>query len=384
MNTTDVANTTRAGSWRKQPQGYRAFYPAPLPPEPPLQIDDELQALLSRADRCLGRLDGSIQTLPNPDMLVFMYVRKEAVHSSRIEGTLSSLNDVLEAEARILNPNRPRDVGEVLNYAAAINYALERLQTLPVSVRLIRELHARLLKGVRGEESRPGELRTVQNWVGPAGAGPVEAAFVPPPADEVPEALGQLERFLHDDQPMPLLIRIGLAHAQFETIHPFLDGNGRVGRLLIMFLLCERAVLHKPALYISHYLRAHRQRYFDLLQAVRTQGDWEGWLKFFVEAVIESTEQAVATARSVVELRERDRMRIVEGFGRVAGNALKVVEQLYQRPLITVKEVQELTGVSYPSANQLVVRFVESGLLSEITRRTRNRVFRYGEYIELF
>ena len=340
--------------------------------------------MLSRADRCLGRLDGSIQTLPNPDMLVFMYVRKEAVHSSRIEGTLSSLNDVLEAEARILNPNRPRDVGEVLNYAVAINYALERLQTLPVSVRLIRELHARLLKGVRGEESRPGELRTVQNWVGPAGAGPVEAAFVPPPADEVPEALGQLERFLHDDQPMPLLIRIGLAHAQFETIHPFLDGNGRVGRLLIVFLLCERAVLHKPALYISHYLRAHRQRYFDLLQAVRTQGDWEGWLKFFVEAVIESTEQAVATARSVVELRERDRMRIVEGFGRVAGNALKVVEQLHQRPLITVKEVQELTGVSYPSANQLVVRFVESGLLSEITRRTRNRVFRYGEYIELF
>ncbi len=367
-----------------QPQGYRAFYPAPLPPDPPVRMDNELQALLSRADRSLGRLDGSIQTLPNPDILVFMYIRKEAVHSSQIEGTLSSLNDVLEAEARILNPTRPRDVGEVLNYIQAVNYGLDRLNTLPVSVRLIREIHAHLLKGVRGEQTRPGELRAVQNWVGPAGTGPGEALFVPPPAEEVPLALGQLERFLHDDQPMPLLIKIGLAHAQLETIHPFLDGNGRVGRLLIVFLLCEREVLRKPALYISHYLRAHRQRYFDLLQAVRTHGEWESWLKFFLEAVIESTEQAVATARSVVELRERDRMRVVEGFGRVAGNALRVLERLFQSPVVTVKEVQELTSVSFQSANQLVERFVEHGILSEMTGRTRNRAFRYGEYIELF
>ncbi|HDJ29884.1 MAG TPA: Fic family protein, partial [Candidatus Acetothermia bacterium] len=233
----------RAGRYVRQPQGYRAFIPAPLPPNPPVRVDAQMQVALSQAELALGRLDGSIQTLPDPDLFVFMYVRKEAVLSSQIEGTQSSLDDLLEAEAKIFRADRPRDVEEVLNYVNAMNYGLERLRTLPISVRLIREIHKRLLKGVRGARRQPGELRTTQNWIGPGGCTLNEATFVPPPPSEVPKALGDWERFLHKDYAMPFLIKVGLAHAQFETIHPFLDGNGRIGRLLITFLLCERGIL---------------------------------------------------------------------------------------------------------------------------------------------
>ncbi|MFA7608194.1 MAG: Fic/DOC family N-terminal domain-containing protein, partial [Rhodocyclaceae bacterium] len=243
----------RAGRYIAQPTGYRAFSPAPLPPQPPVRLEGELQGLLSKADRALGRLDGSIQTLPNPDLFVFMYVRKEAVLSSQIEGTQSSLQDLLAAEAHILSPGLPRDVDEVVNYVNAMNYGLARLADLPVSVRLIREIHQRLLQGVRGARLTPGELRRTQNWIGPGGCSLNEATFVPPPPHEVPEALGALETFLHAESDIPALVRIGLAHAQFETIHPFLDGNGRVGRLLISFLLCQREILVKPVLYLSHY-----------------------------------------------------------------------------------------------------------------------------------
>ncbi|MCU0707740.1 MAG: Fic family protein, partial [Pirellula sp.] len=240
----------RAGHYVRQPTGYRAFIPKPLPPDPALVISPEVQVLLSKADRALGRLDGSIQTLPHPDLFVFMYVRKEAVLSSQIEGTQSSLQDVLAAEAQILSPDRPQDVDEVVNYVRAMNYGLERLKELPVSVRLIREIHAELLKGVRGQHLTPGEIRTSQNWIGPAGCSLNEATFVPPPHYEVAKHLGDLELFLHSDIQLPMLVRIGLAHVQFETIHPFLDGNGRVGRLLIAFLLCEQEILLKPVLYL--------------------------------------------------------------------------------------------------------------------------------------
>jgi Fic family protein len=245
-----------------------------------------LQRLLSQADLALGRLDGSIQILPNPDLFVFMYVRKEAVLSSQIEGTQSSLQDLLAAEASILAPEQPPDVDEVINYVAAMNYGIARLRDLPVSVRLIREIHERLLHGVRGANLTPGELRRSQNWIGPGGCMLSEASFVPPPPHELPEALGSLERFLHTDDTLPLLVKIGLAHAQFETIHPFLDGNGRVGRLLVTFLLCEKGVLQKPVLYLSHYFKKHRQRYYELLQATRDDGDWEGWLNFFLRGVV--------------------------------------------------------------------------------------------------
>ena len=263
-----MSTAGRAGIYRQQTGGFKAFIPSAMPPNPPIRIEGRLQALLSQADLALGRLAGSIETLPNPDLFVFMYVRKEAVLSSQIEGTQSSLQDLLSAEAKLFTPDRPHDVNEVLNYVAAMNHGLARLDSFPVSVRLIREIHAKLLSGVRGSFLTPGELRTTQNWIGPGGCTLNEAIFVPPPPFEVPNALGDLERFLHAVDDLPLLIKIGLSHAQFETIHPFLDGNGRIGRLLITFLLCEKKVLLKPVLYLSYYFKRHRHLYYDHLQAV--------------------------------------------------------------------------------------------------------------------
>lgn len=313
-----------------------------------------------------------------------MYVRKEAVLSSQIEGTQSSLQDVLAAEARIFSPDQPADVNEVINYVRAMNHGLARLQSLPVSVRLIREIHQELLAGVRGQHLTPGKLRTTQNWIGPAGCTLAEATFVPPPPHEVPHVLGDLENFLHAESPLPLLIKIGLAHAQFETIHPFLDGNGRVGRLLITFLLCEKEVLLKPVLYLSYYFKRHRQKYYELLQAVREHGDWEAWLAFFLRGVEEVSQQAVNTARQVLLLREAHRQLITERIGRMAGNGHRVLESLYGNPVVSVNEVQNLIGVTYPAANNLVTQLVNLGILQEMTGQRRNRRFRYVEYIQLF
>jgi Fic family protein len=374
----------RAGVYIAQPAGYRAFSPAVLPPQPPVRLEGELQALLSNADRALGRLDGSIQTLPNPDLFVFMYVRKEAVLSSQIEGTQSSLADLLTAEAQLLSPDTPRDVDEVINYVAAMNHGLSRLTELPVSVRLIREIHERLLRGVRGARLTPGELRRTQNWIGPGGCTLNEATFVPPPPHEVPDALAALERFLHAPSDLPALIQIGLAHSQFETIHPFLDGNGRVGRLLISFLLCQREILLKPVLYLSHYFKRHRAEYYERLQAVRDVGDWEGWLAFFLRGVASVSLEATDTARRILALREDHRARVTAGLGRGAGNGHRVLEHLYQRPIMAVADVQALTGTSYTAANTLVSRFVEIGVLVEATGNRRNRLFRYQPYIDLF
>ncbi len=374
----------RAGRYIAQPTGYRAFSPAPLPPQPPVRLEGELQGLLSKADRALGRLDGSIQILPNPDLFVFMYVRKEAVLSSQIEGTQSSLQDLLAAEAHILSPGLPRDVDEVVNYVTAMNYGLARLAELPVSVRLIREIHQRLLQGVRGARLTPGELRRTQNWIGPGGCGLNEATFVPPPPHEVPEALGALETFLHAESDIPALVQIGLAHAQFETIHPFLDGNGRVGRLLISFLLCQREILVKPVLYLSHYFKRHRAEYYERLQAIRDTGDWEGWLAFFLRGVASVSLEATDTARRILALREDHRARVTQGLGRAAGNGHKVLEHLYQRPIVAVADVEALTATSYTAANNLVSRLVELGVLVEATGYRRNRLFRYQAYIDLF
>ncbi len=339
---------------------------------------------LSKADRALGRLDGSIQTLPNPDLFVYMYVRKEAVLSSQIEGTQSSLQDVLAAEARMLSSRGPNDTGEVVNYVEAMNHGLERLADLPVSIRLIREIHQKLLHGVRGTHLTPGELRTTQNWIGPGGCTLAEASFVPPPPHEVQTALSDLERFLHDATPGPLLIKIGLAHAQFETIHPFLDGNGRVGRLLITFLLCESGVLHKPVLYLSYFFKQHRQEYYDLLQAVRDTGNWEAWLEFFLHGVYEVSQQATDTARQILMLREQHRAIITEKLGRAAGNGHRTLEHLYWHPIVSVNEIQKWTGATYPAANSLVARLVDHGILQEYTGQTRNRRFMYKSYIDLF
>jgi Fic family protein len=374
----------RAGQYEKQLTGYRAFIPAPLPPAPPVRVESDLQALLSKADLALGRLDGSIQTLPNPDLFVLMYVRKEAVLSSQIEGTQSSLQDVLAAEAQVLSSDTPRDVDEVLNYVAAMNHGLARLPKLPVSVRLIREIHEKLLHGVRGSHMTPGELRRTQNWIGPSGCTLAEATFVPPPPLEVPNALGALEKFLHRNDRLPLLVKIGLAHAQFETIHPFLDGNGRVGRLLITFLLCERGVLHKPVLYLSHYFKRHRSRYYDLLQNVRDRGDWESWLAFFLRGVSEVSTQATNTARRILALREEHRRIITTHLGRAAANGYRVLERLYERPILSVEDIRQLTGTTFPAANQLAQKLVEQGLVTEMTGQKRHRRFRYDAYVRLF
>jgi len=313
-----------------------------------------------------------------------MYVRKEAVLSSQIEGTQSSLHDLLAAEAEILSPERPRDVEEVINYVRAVNHGLERLTDMPVCIRLIREMHRVLLEGVRGSDRKPGELRRGQNYIGPRPGTLAEAVFIPPPADLIPETLGELESFLHSEDDLPLLVKIGLAHAQFETIHPFEDGNGRVGRLLITFLLCERQVLMKPVLYLSYYLRRYRQEYYESLQAVRDAGDWEGWLTFFLQGVAEVSAQATETARRILALRENHRALIAQYFGRASGNGHRLLEWLYERPIVSVNEVQDLIGTSYPAANALVSRMEDHGILREITGHRRNRRFRYEDYVQLF
>lgn len=379
-----VNNKNRAGIYVQQKTGYRAFIPSPLPPVPPIELSGELQTLLSKADRALGRLDGSVTTLPNPDLFVFMYVRKEAVLSSQIEGTQSSLQDVLAAEARILDRERPSDVREVLNYIDALRYGLERLATLPVSVRLFREIHEHLMRGARGSHLTPGELRRTQNWIGPAGCTLNSATFVPPPPEQVLQSLSDLELFLHKDQSLPLLIRIGLAHAQFETIHPFLDGNGRIGRLLIAFLLCEAEVLQKPVLYLSHYFKRERQAYYEHLQAIRDHSDWEGWLRFFLRGIAEVSQQATETARRILQLREEHRALITEQCGYSAGSGHRVLEAMYERPILSVKDVEAITGNGYAAANNLVAKLAETGMLREITGQARNRRFRYEPYIHLF
>lgn len=378
------SDPTRAGHYQAQPTGYRAFIPTPLPPKPPVRMTDGLQRLLSTADRELGRLDGSVLTLPNPDLFVLMYVRKEAVLSSQIEGTQSSLQDLLSAESHLLSKSEAGDVGEVVNYVAAMNHGLSRLRELPVSVRLIREIHAELMRGVRGGKLAPGDLRTTQNWIGAPGAMLADASFVPPPPSEVPRALGELETFLNASEALPALITIGLAHAQFETIHPFLDGNGRVGRLLITFLLMQTGTLQKPVLYLSHFLKRHRGAYYDHLQAVRDQGDWESWLAFFLEGVGQVSADATETARRVLLMREAHRKAVTDRLGRAAGNGHKVLESLFDRPIVSVDGVRRLTGTSYPAANALAARLEEIGVLTEITGQARHRRFRYDPYIQLF
>jgi Fic family protein len=379
-----MATQFRAGRYIKQPNRYSAFMPEALPPVPAISIDGAMQTMLSKADRALGRLDGSIQTLPDPDMFVFMYVRKEAVLSSQIEGTQSSLNDLLEAEAAIHDANRPSDVSEVLNYVRAMNYGLQRLAEMPISVRLIREIHEELMQNVRGNHANPGELRRSQNWIGPGGSTLNDAIFVPPPPHEVERLLSDLEKFVHDENDIPALIKIGLIHAQFETIHPFLDGNGRVGRLLIAFYLCQKEILLKPVLYLSHWFKLHRARYYELLQNIRDKGEWEEWTKFFLEGVASVSLEATETARKIVAMREEHRRNITDRFGRSAGNGLRVLESLYTHPFIDNRTVMEKLGISFPAAADLIDRFVEADLLVEITGQARYRVYQYFPDVRLF
>lgn len=370
------------GHYIRQSGGFSAFVPKALPPDPPINLDQKLFIACSRADQALGRLDGAATMLPNPDFFVAMYVRREAVNSSAIEGTQSTLEDVLAYELDPRTQNLPDDVEEVVNYVRAMNYGLERLATLPLSLRLIREIHAELMQGVRGGDKAPGEFRRTQNWIGPAGANPNQATFVPPPVPDMNDALGNLEKFLHNDSDYPLLVHCAITHAQFETIHPFLDGNGRVGRLLIAFLLVQRGVLRRPLLYLSHFLKLHRTEYYDRLNAIRVDGDWEGWIRFFLRGVAETAEEATGTARAILALRERHQGVVAEqGWG---ANALRLVDILFQRPLINIVLTQELLGVTYPTASRVIDHLVSIGYLEEITGRKRDRIFRYTPYVEIF
>lgn len=373
----------RAGRYVRQPQGFEAFVPGPYPPAD-LQLDFRLVQLLERANLELGKLVGATEVLPNPDLFVLMYVRREAVLSSQIEGTQASLMDILEYESERDRAERRVDVEEVSNYVAALRYGLKRVKALPVSLRLIREIHERLMKGVRGGEppKTPGEFRRSQNWVG--GASPATARYVPPPVPEMKAALGEFEKALHQGRASPLLVDIGLAHAQFETIHPFQDGNGRIGRLLVTFLLCERGVMREPLLYLSIFFKEHRQEYYDRLQAVRDDGDWEGWLAFFLEGVATVAEEATATARKIVRLRESLRDRVAASLGRRSGNGQRLLDALFEEPVVTVRSVQRLVGLTQPAAAALVRAMQEAGVLEETTGKRRYRVFAFSEYLALF
>ncbi len=373
-------DSNRAGTFVTQPGGYRAFYPAALPPEPPLATDSEIVPLLSDAAIALGRLDGVVRVIPDPDFFVSMYVRREAVLSSQIEGTQSTLEDLLEAE---LEPQRDPlgDVGDIVNYVGAMNWGLERLDDLPLSLRLIREIHGELLKNGRGAHATPGEFRTTQNWIGPSGASLSKASFVPPPVPAMLEALHDFEAFLHADEAGALLLKVGLAHAQFETIHPFLDGNGRVGRLLITLLLVHEKALRAPLLYLSYYFKLHRAEYYDRLTAIRSSGDWEGWMRFFLTGVSVTAEEATRTAEQIFELRERHRVTAME-LG--SANGLKLLAEMFQRPLTNIRRVADHLEVSYPTASRIVSKFEDAGLLREVTGRKRSRLFRYDPYLRLF
>jgi Fic family protein len=378
-----MALSDRAGRYVMQPEGYRAFIPTSLPPSPPVTLDEATQHLLSQADMNLGRLDGAIRTLPDADQFTLMYVRKEAVLSSRIEGTRSTLDDVLRDEANVRG-RRPADVAEVRNYVTAMGHGLAMLDQLPISVRLIREVHRVLMTSVRGSERQPGEVRTTQNWIGYQGATLAQASFVPPPAHEVGPALAALERFIHDDSPMPFLVRTALVHAQFETIHPFLDGNGRVGRLLLTLMLCDRGLLSKPVLYLSEYFVMNQSRYYDLLQAVHDSGAWEDWVAFYLRGVAEVAERSAKMACDILEMREAHRHTVMTGFGRRTVIGLVLLERLFSEPIVTVNRVAEITGVTYRAAADLVDAFVARELLEEITGQARNRQFRYSPYVGIF
>jgi cell filamentation protein, protein adenylyltransferase len=363
------------------PNGYAAFHPRPLPPDPPVLITADLQRLLDRANQALGRLDGITLLLPDPDQFLYSYVRKEAVLSSQIEGTQSSLSDLLLFEADAAPGVPVSDAQETSNYIAAMNRGLDLIKSgeLPICNRLFREVHGTLLRSGRGSEKTPGRFRREQNWIG--GSRPSSARYVPPPWQEVEPAMAELEEFLHNQPgPTPIMIKAALAHAQFESIHPFLDGNGRVGRLLITLLLVAEGVLKAPLLYLSLYLKQNRDDYYDHLQRVRTEGDWEAWLEFFLEGVVEVAESTTATTGDLVHMIERDRQRIHE-FGRGAATAARVHDLASRFVVLRPTDAAETLGLSSPPVYSAVKRLEEIGILREISGRQRGKIYAYDEYL---
>lgn len=367
--------TTKSGD-----EVVRAYVPPPLPPDPPIDLAPRF-GQIDKANQCLGRLDGMSLLLPSTSLFLYLYLRKEALLSAQIEGTQSSLSDLLLFEADQTPQVPPDDVEEVANYVAAINYGLKRIEEgFPLSLRLLREIHEILLRGGRGADKQPGEFRRSQNWIG--GTRPGNAVFVPPPPEEMKAALDQFEKFLHQEGGLPILIRAALAHVQFETIHPFLDGNGRVGRLLVTLMLCNTGALHSPVLYLSLFLKTNRARYYELLNRVRFEGAWEDWLDFFLSGVIEVAGQATEAANRILALFETDRVKI-KSLGRVASTVLRVHEHLQKFPVTTVSAAAEATGLSYPGAAKGIAQMAKLGLVREMTGRARDRVYQYTAYLDI-
>ncbi len=370
----------RAGRLRRQLTGYEAFMPKRLPPDPPVRWDGGLLGLLSDATTALGRLDGMASSLPNPDLFVASYVRREAVLSSQIEGTQSSLDDVLahEVEARVTG--LPADIAETVSHVRAMHLGLSLLDELPLSGRLIRRVHEELMTGVRGQERSPGEFRKTQNWVGPAGCTLETATFVPPAPDDLPAAIRDLEVFLNDSDDPPLVLA-GLAHAQFETIHPFLDGNGRVGRLLITMLLVQRRVLARPLLYLSLFLKQNRSEYYDRLNAIRTHGDWEGWLRFFLAGVAVTANDAVRVAAELSAL--TDQHRLAATSRELGRYAWPMLDLLAEQPVITIKYASARLGATPTTVGRVLDQMILRGIVEEVTGRRRDRVYRYSPFLDV-
>jgi Fic family protein len=357
--------------------GYQAFVPNPLPPK--LDWSDALVSLTSKADLALGTLSGLGENLPNPHLLIYPFIRKEAVLSSRIEGTRSSLSDLLLFEAT--KAERQSDVKEVQNYVNAIEYGLKRLEELPLSLRLIRELHAILMEGVRGERATPGEFRQSQNWIGPPGSTLDNATFVPPPVPEMKDALDQLEKFLHANTQLPPLIELALVHYQFEVIHPFLDGNGRIGRLLITLFLCQRSILNKPLLYLSAFFERHRAEYYGRLLEVSQRGAWRSWLEFFLQAVVNQSDDAVHRARRLLELQRTYHQTSLAKH--LPPTAAELVELIFVKPVLNVRVAQESLKVTYPGAQKAINALEEQGILVEITGGKRNKAYAAKKILDI-
>lgn len=360
----------------------RAFVPDPLPPAPPVEMTPKIQDLTDQALLALGGLNFAAKSLPDLQLFLYMYVRKEAVLSSQIEGTQSSLSDLLRFEADAAPGVPLDDVREVSNYVAAMDHGMKRVRDgFPLSLRLIREIHKVLLSQGRGSDKSPGEFRRSQNWIG--GTRPGNAVFVPPPPDRLMECMGALELFLHDQpRKTPVLLKAALSHVQFETIHPFLDGNGRVGRLLITLMLCSEGILCDPLLYLSLYFKSHRQEYYGLLNGVRDGGDWESWIEFFMTAVKETSEQALDTIRAVTDIVNEHRKKI-ENLGKPAATALQVHRAMLDRPFITIAQAAERTGISFPAVNGAIKHLEDLGVAREITGKSRKRLYIYDQYINI-
>ena len=374
--------SNRAGFFRTNLSGesaYQSFVPNPLPPNPPIEISDDILELLVKANSRLAVLESIAVRIPNVELFVSMYVRKEALMSSQIEGTQATLEDVLDP---LVEANTNRNVADVVNYIKATEFAIQRLKSLPLCNRLIRETHAVLMDGVRGQEKNPGEFRYSQNWIGGQGSTLKNARYVPPSPDDMTEAMSDLEKYINADDETDILIRTALIHYQFETIHPFLDGNGRIGRLLITLFLMEKKILSTPALYISYFLKKNRVEYYDRMTEVRAKGNYEQWVKFFLTALIESAEDATETIDRLTALHDKN-IRAISGMGRASKNAALLFDYLEANPIIEIRKTSEALGISFNAVSGIVSRSIDMDILVQTTTASRNRTFAYEEYLRI-